>query len=51
MPLDSYTWIHKDAILNEAEKKSVLAWVESARAFIQGKYSLPDEPERNEKRN
>lgn len=26
MPLDSYTWIHKEAILTDAEKKIVIDW-------------------------
>jgi len=26
MPLDSYTWIHKDAILTETEKNMVINW-------------------------
>ena len=26
MPLDSYTWIHKDAVLTEAEKNILINW-------------------------
>jgi len=26
MPLDSYTWMHKDAILTDNEKKTVIDW-------------------------
>lgn len=26
MPLGSYTWIHKDAVLSEAEKKLLIDW-------------------------
>src|SRR5580692_698025 len=26
MPLDSYTWIHKDAILSEADKQTIYTW-------------------------
>lgn len=26
MPLDSYTWIHKDAVLTDAEKAMVINW-------------------------
>src|SRR5215467_221507 len=26
MPLNSYTWIHKDAILDEADKQTLIAW-------------------------
>ena len=31
MPLSSYTFIHKDARLTEAERKSVIEWAEKAR--------------------
>jgi len=26
MPLDSYTWIHRDAVLTEAEKNTIINW-------------------------
>jgi heme-binding protein len=26
MPLDSYTWIHKDAVLTETEKNTIINW-------------------------
>jgi hypothetical protein len=32
MPLNSYTWIHRDAILTEAEIKLIDGWVDAARA-------------------
>lgn len=35
MPLPSYTIIHKDAILTEAEKNALYAWAASARAGIE----------------
>ena len=38
MPLDSYTWIHKDAILSEQEKKTFINWAESVRSEIKAKY-------------
>lgn len=28
MPLPSYLWIHRDAILDEGEKKALCAWAE-----------------------
>ncbi len=34
MPLNSYTIIHKNAILTEGQKKIVTAWVDSARAQL-----------------
>jgi hypothetical protein len=38
MPLASYTWIHKDAILNEQEKNTIINWAESIRNEIKSKY-------------
>ncbi len=35
MPLDSYSWIHKDAVLNEKEKSAIIAWVKESRQKIQ----------------
>jgi hypothetical protein len=31
MPLDSYTWIHKDAILTAQEISALVSWTETAR--------------------
>lgn len=30
MPLKSYTWIHRDAILSDAEKKAVTDWAKAS---------------------
>lgn len=38
MPLDSYTWIHKDAILNQQQKASIANWVSSLRDSIKAHY-------------
>jgi hypothetical protein len=38
MPLASYTWIHKDAILNEQEKNTLINWAESIRNEVKSKY-------------
>ena len=38
MPLNSYTWIHKDAILNGQEKNAIIDWAESIRKEIKSKY-------------
>jgi hypothetical protein len=38
MPLNSYTWIHKDAILTDQEKSTFINWAESIRNEIKGKY-------------
>ena len=38
MPIDSYTWMHKDAILNEQEKNTFINWAESIRNELKAKY-------------
>jgi hypothetical protein len=34
MPISSYTWMHKDAILTEAQKKILIDWADSLRKQI-----------------
>ncbi|MEZ4802500.1 MAG: heme-binding domain-containing protein [Gelidibacter sp.] len=41
MPLESYTWIHKDAILSDEQIKSVVDWAKQVRF----KYSLEPKPQ------
>jgi hypothetical protein len=36
MPLDSYLWIHKDAVLSVDEKNLVIHWADSLAAAIPG---------------
>ena len=38
MPLDSYTWIHKDAILTDAEKQKLFDWCNSVKDSIKARY-------------
>jgi hypothetical protein len=38
MPLNSYTWIHKDAILSQAEKNTLLNWANSVMDTMKAKY-------------
>lgn len=38
MPLYSYTWIHKDAILTETEKQTLYNWCNTVRDSIKAKY-------------
>ncbi|AHF16750.1 heme-binding domain-containing protein [Niabella soli] len=38
MPLESYTWIHKDAILTDAEKQEIYAWVNTAKTAMEAQY-------------
>ncbi|MFI5131736.1 MAG: heme-binding domain-containing protein [Chitinophagales bacterium] len=40
MPLDSYTWIHKDAILDEVEKSKLIRWAESVMDTMKSKYPI-----------
>ncbi len=38
MPLNSYTWIHKDAIYKPEEKQKIIGWAESIRAQMEQQY-------------
>ena len=38
MPLDSYTWIHKDAILSEADNQTINTWCNSIIDTLKAKY-------------
>ena len=38
MPLSSYTLIHKDARLTDAEKKVIISWSENIRKDMEAKY-------------
>jgi hypothetical protein len=38
MPLDSYTWIHHNARLGEADKQVLIDWCESVKNEIRAKY-------------
>lgn len=40
MPLNSYTWIHKDAILTEAEKSSLINWADGIMKNMESKYPI-----------
>ena len=38
MPLDSYTWIHKEARLTEEEKTTLISWADAIRTGMKAKY-------------
>ena len=40
MPLNSYTWIHKDAILTDEEKSKLIGWAESVMKSMEAKYPI-----------
>lgn len=40
MPLNSYTWMHKDAILTEAEKTALIEWADNVRDSMQAIYPI-----------
>jgi len=40
MPLNSYTWIHKDAILTDAEKATLINWTETVQDTLKAKYPI-----------
>ena len=49
MPLDSYLWIHKDAILTKDQRDELIKWADSLSREIKTKYNLPDEPDHEQK--
>ena len=40
MPLNSYTWTHKDAKLTENEKNKLIGWAESVMDNMKTKYPI-----------
>jgi hypothetical protein len=38
MPLDSYTWIHKDAILSDEQKEKLFGWAQGVRKQMEQTY-------------
>ncbi len=38
MPLESYTLIHRDAVLNAAQKELIISWANNSRHFMEGQY-------------
>ena len=40
MPLDSYTWTHKDAILTEEEKTKLYDWAKSVMTALEAQYPI-----------
>ena len=38
MPLDSYTWAHKNAVLSADQKQALITWAEGIRTVMQEKY-------------
>ncbi|MBL7743322.1 MAG: heme-binding domain-containing protein [Chitinophagaceae bacterium] len=40
MPLDSYTWMHKDAKLTADEKNKLIGWAESVMDSMKAKYPI-----------
>jgi Haem-binding domain len=40
MPLNSYTWIHKDAILSQTEKDALMNWANSIMDTLKAKYPI-----------
>jgi hypothetical protein len=40
MPLKSYTWIHKDAILTTDEKDQLINWAESVMDTLKSRYPI-----------
>lgn len=40
MPIKSYTWTHKDAILTEAEKTTLITWADNMRDSLKSRYPM-----------
>jgi Haem-binding domain len=40
MPLNSYTWIHKDAVFSSDQKQKLTGWAEAIRIQLQQKYPM-----------
>jgi hypothetical protein len=40
MPISSYTWIHKDAILSKDEESTIIDWADSIRSDMKSKYPM-----------
>ena len=40
MPLDSYTWTHKDAILTDEEKNKIYDWAKSVMTALEAQYPI-----------
>jgi hypothetical protein len=40
MPLNSYTWIHKDARLTDDEKNKLIGWADSIRDTLKARYPI-----------
>jgi len=54
MPLDSYTWTHKDAILSDDEKTKLYDWAKSVRTALESQYPIdslksPSQPQPSQK--
>ena len=47
MPLNSFLWIHRDAILTDQQKQILMHWADSLQKQITVQYNLPEEDERN----
>ena len=40
MPLDSYTWTHKDAKLTDEEKNKITSWAQSVMDSMKARYPI-----------
>jgi len=40
MPMDSYTWMHKDARLSPAEKEKLISWADAMRDTMMAHYPI-----------
>ncbi len=40
MPLPSYTWIHRDAVLSDAQRTTLVTWADGLRDTMQSRYPM-----------
>lgn len=40
MPLESYTWVHKDAKLTDTEKNTLISWADALRDSMRARYPI-----------
>ncbi len=48
MPLASYTWMHKEAKLTDAQKTTLINWAQAIMDTLAVKYNLPAKEEKEE---
>jgi hypothetical protein len=45
MPLKSYTWMHKNAVLNQQQKEIIIKWAKELQVKIETEHNIPSKNE------